>query len=114
MTALDQKGLCLGYALERAEQMTGRHVDTSALIEIAAQTIVSDRVPDSVAGVRRIEVDDFGTPGDVMVMRGGAGLHAMVAVGGGLVEDQDPRGRKRRIPFRRIAWLAHSCWRLVA
>ena len=113
MTAIDRKGLCLEYALRRAVDITGMRVDQDTLMSIAAQTIVTDRVPDCAPGVRRLQVDDFGHPGDILVMRGGAGLHAMVAVGGGLVEDQDPRSRRRRILFRRVAWLAHSCWRVT-
>lgn len=113
MTALDRKGLCLVHALERAAQITGLRVAHDELLRIALATIGGGKVPDAAPGLRRLELDDFGSPGDVLVMRGGAGLHAMVAVGGGQVEDVDPRGRKRRVPFRRVAWLAHSCWRVT-
>lgn len=113
MTAIDGKGRCLAHALERAAQITGLRVAHDDLLRIASATIGGGAVPDSAPGLRRLELDDFGEPGDVLVMRGGAGLHAMVAVGGGHVEDVDPRGRKRRVPFRRVAWLAHSCWRLT-
>ena len=113
MSSIDKKGLCLAYALERAKQMTGRRVDADALLGIATQTIEGNRVPDTAPGVRRIEVDDFGSLGDILVMRGNSGLHAMVSVGTGYVEDVDPRGRGRRVLFRRVAWLTHSCWRLV-
>lgn len=113
MTAIDKRGLCLGYALDRAEEITGLRVNDALLIEIAASTIATGMVPDSAPGLRRIQIDDVGEPGDIVILRGGAGLHAVVTVGSGFVEDVDPRGRKRRVPFRRVAWLTHSAWRMT-
>lgn len=113
MTTRDQKGLCLGYALDRIEEITGLHASDSALAQIAMEAATTGRVPAAVPGFHRLQHDDVGQPGDLLILRAGPGLHAAVLVDAGTVEDIDPRGRRRRLPWRRVAWLMHSAWRIT-